>query len=73
MHKRIRNRDLWSGKTTQATKALGAPFKPYGACPGAPWGLSGLPCLPHSFVIRAEAYPDFLPRGTHQNHVCGFP
>ncbi len=38
-----------------ATKALGAPFKPYGACPGVPWGLSGLPCLPHSFVIRSEA------------------
>jgi hypothetical protein len=33
---------------TPATKALGAPF----ACPGAPWGLSGLGCLPTPFVFR---------------------
>jgi hypothetical protein len=26
-----------------------------------------------SFVIPTEAYPDFLPRGTRKNHVCGFP
>ncbi len=45
---------------TPATKALGAPFKPY-------FGLSGLRCLPNPFVIRTGENPDFLLCSPHRS------